>query len=402
MVRILHFADAHIDTAAGEGRLDVETGLPVRVMDFLDALDHIVAYAGVDRVDLVLFTGDAYRDRTPTPTYQREWDKRIVAFTNAGIPVLLLVGNHDLSPAAGRAHAIQEFSSLGLERVRVSDKFEFLGPQELWGLPLQVVSLPWVYHKGMRPEAVDEMVNDQALELIDRADPNLPLIMAAHAGVEGAQLGGERMMGLGGEMTLRTGLVRDFRLDYVALGHIHHPQDLWPGGKHPVIYPGSISRVDWGEADESKFCVEVAVERGKSTQVEWCPLPSRRWFDVDVKVEDPGSAMEAVRASLPDPADLDGAMLRVVIHGPKEAVDAVNDDLIRTATPRALERRIIKRPEASLRARLLGDKPVAMMSKDELLSAYFKSIGVDGGEKDELMRLAGDIIAEADQSSTTL
>jgi len=99
MVKILHFADAHIDIAT-HGKHDPESGLPVRVLDFLKALDTIVDSAISEKVDLVLFAGDAYKDRTPSPTYQREWGKRIIRLPMAGIPVLLLVGNHDISPAS--------------------------------------------------------------------------------------------------------------------------------------------------------------------------------------------------------------------------------------------------------------------------------------------------------------
>jgi len=67
MLTVLHFADAHIDIA-GHGRHDPLTGLPLRVLDFLNALDRIVDTAIQERVDLVLFAGDAYKDRTPSPT----------------------------------------------------------------------------------------------------------------------------------------------------------------------------------------------------------------------------------------------------------------------------------------------------------------------------------------------
>ena len=71
-LRILHFADAHIDIA-NHGRRDPESGLPIRVMDFLKAMDTIVDTAIDEKVDLVLFAGDAYKDRSPVPTFQREW-----------------------------------------------------------------------------------------------------------------------------------------------------------------------------------------------------------------------------------------------------------------------------------------------------------------------------------------
>ncbi len=100
MPKILHFADAHIDMA-NYGRHDPQSGLPFRVLDFLKSLDTIVDAAIQEKVDLVIFAGDAYKDRTPSPTFQREWGRRMMRLSRAEIPTLLLVGNHDLSPALG-------------------------------------------------------------------------------------------------------------------------------------------------------------------------------------------------------------------------------------------------------------------------------------------------------------
>src|SRR5512135_1989152 len=148
MLTILHFADAHIDMA-NYGRHDAQSGLPVRVMDFLKSLDTIIDTAIDERVDLVLFAGDAYKDRNPAPTFQREWGRRIMRLSRAGIPSLLLIGNHDLSPALGRAHALETFDTLEVPNVRVVDQPVFLRPEDLNGLPLQVFALPWVSRSGI-------------------------------------------------------------------------------------------------------------------------------------------------------------------------------------------------------------------------------------------------------------
>ena len=142
-MKILHFADAHIDMA-NYGRHDPSTGLPLRVMDFLKSLDEIVAEAIAQDVDLVIFAGDAYKDRNPAPTYQREWGKRIMRLSRAEIPTILLVGNHDVSPALGRANAINEFFTLEVPHVWVVDQPSLLGPEKLAGLPIQIIAIPWI------------------------------------------------------------------------------------------------------------------------------------------------------------------------------------------------------------------------------------------------------------------
>jgi len=183
-LRILHFADAHIDMA-NHGRHDPETGLPLRVLDFLKSLDIIVETAIAEKVDMVIFAGDAYKDRTPSPTFQREWGKRIISLSKAGIPTLLLVGNHDISPSLGRANAIQEFDTLEVPNIHVLAKPSFLTPEQL-GLPLQVIALPWVSRSEFL--AIWDLSGDAALdahsnmeerlttrvkEWLSQADPNL-------------------------------------------------------------------------------------------------------------------------------------------------------------------------------------------------------------------------------------
>src|SRR5512140_1371356 len=159
-MKILHFADAHIDMA-NYGRHDPETGLPLRVLDFLKSLDTIVDTAIKERVDMVIFAGDAYKDRSPAPTFQREWGRRIIRLSQARIPTLLLVGNHDLSPAAGRAHAIHEFDTLQVPFVKVLAKPQLLHPHELWDLPLQVIAIPWISRSALMA-SMDASASDQA------------------------------------------------------------------------------------------------------------------------------------------------------------------------------------------------------------------------------------------------
>ncbi|GAI87569.1 unnamed protein product, partial [marine sediment metagenome] len=61
-MKILHFADLHLGVES-YGRIDPTTGLSSRFHDFLSALDQVVDYARQNRVDLVLFCGDAYKSR---------------------------------------------------------------------------------------------------------------------------------------------------------------------------------------------------------------------------------------------------------------------------------------------------------------------------------------------------
>jgi DNA repair protein SbcD/Mre11 len=413
-MKILHFADAHIDMA-NYGRHDAETGLPLRVMDFLKSLDTIIDAAIHEQVDLVLFAGDAYKDRSPAPTFQREWGKRIMRLSQAGIPTLLLVGNHDLSPAIGRAHAIEEFKTLQVPHVRVLDKPVFLGPDELEGLPLQVLALPWISRSGLmanlelsaaEPSIVYEAIEERLKSLVDswleNANPALPIILTAHASVQGAKYGGERMVMLGGDLVLSGSLVKDPRLDYVALGHIHKPQNLNENAHPPVVYPGSIERVDFGEAADDKFFVIAQVERGQ-TRVEWRKLTDIRPF-IDrfltlESEEDRANLRERVFAVLPAQDELEGAIFRLTLEYPREWEELIDEGALRQYTAGTFEFHLVKHPQMQARIRIPGGQQLESLPPMEILELYWLSRHIGEEERAALNKLAAEVIGEAEQEA---
>ena len=404
MPKILHFADAHIDMA-NYGRHDPESGLPLRVLDFLKSLDTIVDTAIEEQVDLVLFAGDAYKDRTPAPTFQREWGRRIMRLSRAGIRTLLLVGNHDLSPSLGRAHAIQEFETLEIPHVQVLSRPRFLKPDELEGLPLQVLALPWVNRSAMMgtlglsavdPTKVYAELENRLANLVDtwleQVDQALPVVLTAHCSVQGATYGGERAVMLGGDLVLPGSLVRDPRLDYVALGHIHKPQDLNKGQYPPVIYPGSIERVDFSEAKDDRFFVIAHVARGK-TQVEWRKLEGVRPFiDRYVRVENPENVSDQLRGALPDLEHMEGAIVRLSVEYPRDWETLLDEVSLREYVSQAFEFHLVKRPQVETRIRLPQDQGVSSLTALELLEKYWLASHTDPEEAQALQDLAKAII----------
>ena len=74
-IRLLHFADLHVGME-NYGRLDPATGVNGRVLDFLHRFDELIDYGLEREVDVVIFAGDAFKARTPTPTYQRAFARR--------------------------------------------------------------------------------------------------------------------------------------------------------------------------------------------------------------------------------------------------------------------------------------------------------------------------------------
>ena len=411
MLTILHFADAHIDMA-NSGRHDPVSGLPIRVLDFLKSLDTIVDTAIREKVSLVLFAGDTYRDRNPAPTFQREWEKRMMRLSRAGIPTLLLVGNHDISPSIGRAHAIEELATLEVPHIRVLDKPVFLGPGDLEGLPLQVIAIPWIARSGMMaalglsavdPSQVYQKLEERIGELIDawleKADPSLPVVLTAHCSIQGAKYGIERTVMLGSDLVLSPSLVRDPRLDYVALGHIHKAQNLNEKAHPPVIYPGSIERVDFGEVDDDKFFVIAHVKRGR-TRVEWRQLKEVRPFvDCHFTLKSQEDVTGQIFRALPEPDRLADALVRLTLEYPRDWETLIDEAALHEYCSQAFEFHLLKRPQIEGRIRLPGDHSIGSMTPLELLERYWQSGHVTSDDSAELNKLAAEVMQDEPGSS---
>lgn len=425
MLKILHFSDAHIDMA-NHGKRDQASGLPIRVLDFLSALDKIINYAIENQVDLVLFTGDTYRDRTPAPTFQREWGKRIKRLSEAKIPTILLVGNHDTSPAFGRAHALQEFETLAIPYVHVISKPVFFTPPDLNDTPVQVIGLPWISRSSFLSNTEQETTDLESIygdmelrylnfieNCLEESNPDLPILFTAHATIQGADYGGERFVMLGKDQVISGSLVRNPNFDYVALGHIHKPQNLNENAHPPVIYPGSIERVDFGEINDEKFFVVASVEKGK-TKIEWVPLNGRRFLDhtIDLRnINKHGFSNESIPTPLqirtyfeeylPEMDEIADTIARLQLKYPRDWEVLIEDHWIRERYQSALEFQFIRKPIVEARLRLPDDQEISSIPPEQLLKIYLENQSYESEEIEILQALAKEIIQHHDKMEVT-
>jgi exonuclease SbcD len=190
--------------------------------------------------------------------------------------------------------------------------------------------------------------------------------------------------------------VRDSRLDYVALGHIHKPQNLNENGHPPVIYPGSIERVDFGEAKDDKFFIIAEVEKGQ-TQVEWRKLKGVRPFiDRRATLKSGENVTEALISALPAQEKLEDAIVRLTVEYPREWDTLIDDAALRKHAENAFEFHLVKRPQVEARIRLPADQTVSSLSPLDLLDQYWKASHTEDAEA--LQQLAQEILAGDEES----
>ncbi|MFH2002175.1 MAG: hypothetical protein ABIK28_21055, partial [Planctomycetota bacterium] len=219
----------------------------------------------------------------------------------------------------------------------------------------------------------------------------LPTILTAHGSVQGAIYGNERAVMLGKDLVLPGGLVKDPRLDYVALGHIHKHQNLNPDAHPPVVYSGSIEHVDFGEAADDKYFIIANVDKGKTT-IEARKLNGRRFIDKFVQIKEKDGLMEKLYAALPSEDQIPDSILRLTTEYPRDLDMFIDEPALRERCAPALEFHLVRRPQEEARLRLPGDQTIASLSPLELLEAYWKSVRTKPDELDSLQTLASSII----------
>ncbi len=292
-------------------------------------------------------------------------------------------------------------------------KNPFLGPEDLKKLcppgkqlDLQLLAVPWVSRSGLMSyldlqtrdlgqlhEEMEKRLSNVLEKWLDQADPNLPTILTAHASVEGAVYGGERTVLLGKEFVMPKSMVADPRLDYVALGHIHKAQNLNRGNHPPVIYSGSIERVDFGEVKDDKFFVVAEVEKGQ-TEMDWRKLEEIRPFhDRYLKLASRKDITTQVISALPAPNILNDAVVRLVLEYPRAWAPLIDDRAIQEYASSSFEFHFVKRPQMDERIRLPQDQTVGDLTPTELLEKFWQASHVPEEDVKALQELAAEILA---------
>jgi exonuclease SbcD len=323
----------------------------------------------------------------------------------------MLVGNHDLPAVAQRATSISIFNTLDVPNTIVGDR------EKLWqitcrrGQPLQVATVPYplksrlLADEAARGQSIDETDaqlrqiladNIRALAAEARQQPDVPAVLTGHFSVQEASQGSERNIMIGRDVAVPTSALADPAWDYVALGHIHKHQSLNGDSHPPVIYSGSLERIDFGEEREPKGWVVATVQRGTTTWEYHAHYnrPARPFITVQVDVRkgegDPTPAIvEAIGQY-----DLTDAVVRVSLQLRAEQETLLQEREVLRALQGAYYiagvNKDVERPERQR----LGAISVEALPPAELLARYLEVRNVTPERAKALLAAAEQIMAQ--------
>jgi exonuclease SbcD len=336
--------------------------------------------------------GDAYKSRNPTQTHQREFVKRISKLARKGIQVFLLAGNHDSPNVPGPATTLDIFSTLEIENVHVASELK----TEVIKTPngnIQIISLPWI-RKGdfmslseytqLSNENLNKAIEEKLIadlnKEIGNLDSSLPSILASHVSVDLAKTSSEKSMTLGKDYILPTKSLANKKLDYVALGHVHRHQVL--NDDPPVVYSGSLERIDFGEEKDSKgFCaitISPGIDnRNRIESYKFVEVKARRFKTISIVIEDKDEYPNDKILSEIEKHEIKDAIVQVIIEVHASRYREISDKIIREKLSNAHFIAAIRKNVISESKNRLGKELHESVPPMEALEAFLKERDID-------------------------
>ncbi|WP_406379727.1 exonuclease SbcCD subunit D [Streptomyces sp. NBC_01618] len=316
-MRILHTSDWHL------GRSFHRVSLREAQAAYLD---HLVATVRAHEVDVVLVAGDVY-DRAVPPLFAVElFDDALHRLAAAGVPTVMISGNHDSARRLGVGAGLIELAGIHLrtDPVRCATPVvlrDAHGDVAFYGLPYLEPALVKDVFKAERAghEAVLTAAMDRVrADLASRSDTTRSVVLA-HAFVAGGEPSdSERDITVGGVAAVPAGVFDG--IDYVALGHLHGCQTV----TERVRYSGSPLAYSFSESAHRKTMWLIDLDASGAIAAERvdCPVPrplARLRGRLDTLVDDPALERHRdawVEATLTDPARPVEPMARLVERFP--------------------------------------------------------------------------------------
>lgn len=296
-MKILHLADLHL------GKRICERSL---LDDQRFLLNQVLQCIIQKQVDAVLIAGDVYDRPAPPPDAVTLLDSFLTALEDAGVPCLLIPGNHDSDERL--AFGARLLGGAGVHLAPVFDgRLRTVTLADQYG-PVQFTLLPFLRPAQVRrffpdvPPGDYEAAIRAVLGTVDTADGGRHVLLAHQfvtaAGAAPARCDSE----LAPVGTLDNVDVSAFDgFDYVALGHIHGPQRV---GRDTVRYAGSPLKFSFSEARHHKSAPLVTLGEKGDVRVELLPLtPMRDLREIRGRLDD-----------LLDPASWAGAKTDDFMH----------------------------------------------------------------------------------------
>lgn len=260
-MKLIHLSDLHIGKRVNEfPMIEDQKFILIKILNIIDEV----------KPDGILIAGDVYDKSVPSAEAVSVLDDFIYRLSERKIPVFIISGNHDSAERLSFNNRLVDLAGIhiapayngNIAPYKLSDSF---GEVNLYMLPF------------VKPSAVRSVYQDEEISSYDDAvrvairkmdiDPSSRNVLVAHQFVTGAERSDSEEQSVGGLDNVDASAFDGF--DYVALGHIHGPQNI---GSKRIRYCGTPLKYSFSEANHKKSVTVVELKEKGSLEVSEIPL----------------------------------------------------------------------------------------------------------------------------------
>lgn len=233
-------------------------------------LEKIVEIVREEKVDGILLAGDIYDKIYPSAEAVALFDSFLVSLAREEIKVFVISGNHDSPERIAFLGELTKRAGVYLSQV-YNGQAEVVDLEDEYG-KLHIYLLPFIKPVHVRHFYPEEPIDSytEAMEVVIKnmnLNKNERNILVAHQFVTGARRSDSEEISVGGLEHVEAGVFADF--DYVALGHIHRPQNM---GSTKVRYSGTPLKYSFSEWQDKKSVTIVQIQEKGNMDFKEIPL----------------------------------------------------------------------------------------------------------------------------------
>jgi exonuclease SbcD len=260
-MKLIHLSDLHLGKKVnGFPMLEDQKYILGEILNIIDGI----------HPDGIIIAGDVYDKAVPPAEAVELLDKFLVSIVSRKLPVFMISGNHDSAERLAFGNKIMNRSGVyispaydgNIQPIPMKDEF---GIVDIYLLPF----IKPIYVRRFFPDREVSSYQDAVRLAVENMsfDEDNRKVLVAHQFITGADRTDSEDIVIGGIDNVDAGIFASF--DYVALGHLHGPQNV---GSERIRYCGTPLKYSFSEADQIKSLTLIELREKGNFSVTTFPL----------------------------------------------------------------------------------------------------------------------------------
>ena len=305
-MKFVHLSDLHLGKRVNEySMLEDQEYILTKIINIIDD----------EKPAGVIIAGDVYDKSIPSAEAVQMFDDFLTRLAKRNLQVFIISGNHDSPERMSFGSRLMDQSGIHISQV-YNGKIEPFALKDEHGI-INVYMLPFVkpaHVKRFSDESIESYTDAIRVAVAEmNVDQSARNLLITHQFVTGATRSESEDISVGGSDNVDVSVFDGF--DYVALGHIHTPQNCI---SERVRYCGTPLKYSFSEAKDNKSVTVVEIAEKGSLSVETVALVPMRDM-VEIK----GRYNEIMLKSFYENTSYQEDYIHITLTDEEDIVDAI-------------------------------------------------------------------------------